>query len=75
MINRVAFAGDNQLDLLLVQKSDNIPTPIRFICMYSPNLRREILGKSDPPKSMRIVLPRFCRCSCYNFSGREDETR
>jgi len=62
MINRVALAGDNRLDILLVQESENIFTPVRFIGVYPPYLRRELLGKfkPEPPKSMSIVLPRFC---------------
>jgi len=77
MINRVALAGDDRLDLLLVQESENLLTPVCFIGVYPPNLRRELLGKfkPEPAKSMSIVLPRFCSDSHYNCSGGEGDCK
>ena len=71
MINRVALAGDDRLDLLLVQESEYLLTPICFIGMDPPNLRKGLLGKfePEPAKSMSIVLPIFCSVSRYNCSG------
>jgi len=77
MIDRVALAGDNRLDLLLVQESENIFTPVCFIGMYSPNLRDEFLGKfkPEPAKSMSIMFPRLCSDSRYNCSGGEGDRK
>ena len=77
MINRVAHGGDDQLDLLLMQESDNILTPVSFIYMYSLNLRRELLGnfEQDPPKYMSILRPIFCSNLSYNCSGVNEDRK
>jgi len=77
MIDRVALAGDDRLDLLLVQESEYLLTPICFIGMDPPNLRKGLLGKfePEPAKSMSIVLPRFCSDSSYNCSGGERDCK